>query len=268
MQVAPQYQDAVQEVIAFLSERVKAGKRRGVQVMVDPGIGFGKRLSDNLELLAQVRRFHSLGAGVVVGTSRKSFLAQLTNREVADRLAGSLASGLAAAARGADVLRVHDVAEHVDARTVSNAIGSATATAHVDEVTFRSTPDERMAAPVFGRRHQVFAQGISVTTRIGVGAAERAQPQVVLCDLNFSNELSSDSLNDELGNTVDYAAAIQVVQAVAAKGERKLLETLSEDLRQELRLLFPGWEFDIRLTKPAIAEELDVGAVGVHTEGI
>jgi dihydropteroate synthase len=114
MQSAPRYADVVSEVTGFLQERLAAVRAAGVgdeQIVVDPGIGFGKTLEHNLELLAQLGEFAALGRPVLVGTSRKSFIGRLLDKDVDQRLAGTLATVAWCATRGANVVRVHDVRE-------------------------------------------------------------------------------------------------------------------------------------------------------------
>jgi dihydropteroate synthase len=125
MQDAPVYADVVAEVVGFLEGRIDAAMRAGVpeeRILVDPGVGFGKTLEHNLALLSGLPRIRAIGRPVVVGVSRKGVIGLLTGRPIEGRLAGSLAGALAAADRGADVLRVHDVAETVDALRVWGAI--------------------------------------------------------------------------------------------------------------------------------------------------
>jgi dihydropteroate synthase len=122
MQVAPRYRDVVAEVRAFLLSRVEACVARGIpesRCLIDPGFGFGKTVEHNLRLLADLGELVATGLPVVTGLSRKSMLQTLIGRPVDERLAGSLALALAAAERGAAVLRVHDVAETIDALKVT-----------------------------------------------------------------------------------------------------------------------------------------------------
>ena len=124
MQLDPRYGDVVVEVRAFLGERLAAAVAAGIpeeRVWLDPGIGFGKTLEHNLELLRRLDEIVSLGRPVVVGTSRKSFLGRLTGREESERLAGTIATSVMAYERGAAVLRVHDVREVSDALKVATA---------------------------------------------------------------------------------------------------------------------------------------------------
>lgn len=123
MQRQPHYDDVVTEVLAFLGARIAHCRAAGVtRVIADPGIGFGKTLAHNLALLRALPRFHDLGVPLLLGTSRKSFIGQITGRPVEDRLAGSLASSVHAALRGAHILRVHDVAATRAALDVIDAI--------------------------------------------------------------------------------------------------------------------------------------------------
>ena len=125
MQENPTYEDVVDEVKAFLAERVDVAITAGVaeeRIWVDPGIGFGKTLEHNLELLRRLGELRGLGRPVVVGSSRKSFIGAITGREVEDRLGGTVASNVLAVLAGADVVRVHDVLELKQALNVAEAI--------------------------------------------------------------------------------------------------------------------------------------------------
>ena len=125
MQRSPSYEDVVSEVAGFLAERAGAAADAGVpSVVLDPGIGFGKTLGHNLALLGGLPRLVSLGHPVLLGTSRKSFLARLDPgaAEPAGRLPGSLATAVLGLAAGVSVFRVHDVAEHRQALAAAAAV--------------------------------------------------------------------------------------------------------------------------------------------------
>jgi dihydropteroate synthase len=125
MQDDPRYEDVVAEVKAFLAARLEAALAAGIdedRVWLDPGIGFGKTAEHNLELLRRLGELRELGRPLVVGTSRKSFIGRLDGSAAGERLGGTIASSVLAAAEGADVLRVHDVAEVGQALTVAAAI--------------------------------------------------------------------------------------------------------------------------------------------------
>ncbi len=124
------YADAPREVAAFLAERIAACEAAGIpraRICVDPGIGFGKRVEDNLALIARLPMLANLGCAILVGSSRKGFVGQLTGVAEAGpaRLHGSVSAALAAAARGAHILRVHDVAATAQALRLAEAAASA-----------------------------------------------------------------------------------------------------------------------------------------------
>lgn len=126
MQQRPSYPDVVSEVTAFLKERAQALLDKGVaheRITLDPGIGFGKSPAHNLTLMREQERVLALGWPLLLGWSRKSTLGHLTGREVGDRLAASLAAALASVQKGARIVRVHDVAQTVDALKVWQAAG-------------------------------------------------------------------------------------------------------------------------------------------------
>jgi dihydropteroate synthase len=121
MQKAPQYEDVVREVRDFLVARALVCEAGGIprdRIAIDPGFGFGKTRAHNLALVRALPVFAATGYPVLVGLSRKGTLGEITGRAVAERVAGSVAAALAAAERGALILRVHDVRETVDALKV------------------------------------------------------------------------------------------------------------------------------------------------------
>jgi dihydropteroate synthase len=127
MQRKPTYGDVVHEVLDSLEASLSRALAAGVatdKIAVDPGIGFGKTPVHNLTLLDQLGRLHRLGRPVLVGLSRKSFIGAVIGGEPEQRLAGSLGAAVAAALRGAHILRVHDVAASVDALRMADAIAS------------------------------------------------------------------------------------------------------------------------------------------------
>jgi dihydropteroate synthase len=122
MQVDPRYGDVVSEVTAFLEQRLAFAVAHGIKedkICVDPGIGFGKTVEHNLELIRRLDVLISLGRPVLIGISRKSTLARLG---AIDLQSASVGAAVAAFERGATILRVHDVAAHVDALNVAKAL--------------------------------------------------------------------------------------------------------------------------------------------------
>jgi dihydropteroate synthase len=118
MQQAPYYRDVIDEVVQFLAERVRYARAQGIdarRIAVDPGFGFGKSIEHNFTLLSELAALKRMQLPIVVGLSRKSMLGAATDRAVHDRAAASVAAALLAAERGANVVRVHDVAATRDA---------------------------------------------------------------------------------------------------------------------------------------------------------
>jgi dihydropteroate synthase len=126
MQTAPHYEEVVADIRRFFAERLQTVVSQGIgpdQVVLDPGIGFGKTVAHNLTLLARLEEFQTLGRPICLGVSRKGFFGKILNRPVGQRLAASLTAACVAMSRGAvQILRVHDVPETKDAVTLWAAI--------------------------------------------------------------------------------------------------------------------------------------------------
>ena len=126
MQKSPRYKDVIKDVSLYLKASIKTALSAGIKkddIIVDPGIGFGKTLEHNLEILRGLRRFKALGCPLCIGTSRKSFIGRLQGSDdPSGRLVGTIASGIIAVVNGADILRVHDVKEAVESVMVADGI--------------------------------------------------------------------------------------------------------------------------------------------------
>ncbi len=125
MQKEPHYDDVVVEVMAFLQQRIDAALNAGIakrNIIVDPGFGFGKTLEHNLQLLKSLTEFKSLGVRILVGLSRKGMIGKILDKPVDQRLYGSVSTAVISAMLGADIIRVHDVAETVDAIAIVRAL--------------------------------------------------------------------------------------------------------------------------------------------------
>ncbi|WP_154172519.1 dihydropteroate synthase [Vibrio metoecus] len=118
MQMAPQYDNVVEDVCAFLVERIAACEAAGIKrenIILDPGFGFGKSIQHNYHLLAHLEQFHRFGLPVLAGMSRKSMIFKTLNKQPAECVAGSVACATLAASKGAQIIRVHDVEQTLDA---------------------------------------------------------------------------------------------------------------------------------------------------------
>ncbi len=122
MQDNPTYEDPVEDIKAFLNERIEEAVRAGMpseKIVVDPGIGFGKRYEDNYEILRRLEEFKTLDQPILLGTSRKSFIGDTLDLPPEDRVEGTIASNVVGVLKGADILRVHDVRENCRALKVT-----------------------------------------------------------------------------------------------------------------------------------------------------
>lgn len=125
MQNNPSYDHVINDIVAFFQQRIEACVSAGIKrerIILDPGFGFGKTLEQNFHLLANLSKFSQLKLPLLIGVSRKSMIGNLLNRDVKQRLAGSLSAAIIAAQQGANIIRVHDVEATVDALTVLQAV--------------------------------------------------------------------------------------------------------------------------------------------------
>jgi len=128
MQLNPTYEDTVADIIRFLRNRIEFAISKGIEedkIIIDPGIGFGKRVEDNLVILKNLNSFKSLGKPILIGTSRKSFIGKILNLDIEERLEGTIASNIVAVLKGASIVRVHDVKENIRAIKIAEAIMGA-----------------------------------------------------------------------------------------------------------------------------------------------
>lgn len=124
MQRRPRYHDVISDISAFFRRQISAATRAGIkrsQMILDPGIGFGKTVEHNLEILRRLHEFQQFHLPILIGASRKSFIGKLTGGDVTERLPGTLVAHLIAIQHGATLLRVHDVAAHTQALTLLSA---------------------------------------------------------------------------------------------------------------------------------------------------
>lgn len=130
MQYNPTYNDCVNDILQFFSERLHYCLNYGIskdRIIIDPGIGFGKRLNDNLAIFNKLNQFESFGCPVMIGASRKSFIKLITgeNAKPSKRVGGSITAALVSVIKGVDIIRVHDIAETIEAVKIYQAINEA-----------------------------------------------------------------------------------------------------------------------------------------------
>lgn len=125
MQIDPEYADVVGEIHRFFRERMEFAQEKGMnphKIVLDPGIGFGKTVGNNFEILARLREFRGLGRPILVGSSRKSFIGKVLDLPLDQRLEGGLAAAVAAVMNGASIIRAHDVLETVRAARIADSV--------------------------------------------------------------------------------------------------------------------------------------------------
>ncbi|MCF7916542.1 MAG: dihydropteroate synthase [Candidatus Omnitrophica bacterium] len=125
MQVNPSYTQVIQEIADFFKERLDCCQKKGInknQILIDPGIGFGKLKEHNLEIISNLYQFKSFGVPIFIGLSRKSFIGDIIKKDVGDRLGATIAADTIAMIKGANILRVHDVKEAKDAISIFSEI--------------------------------------------------------------------------------------------------------------------------------------------------
>lgn len=128
MQKRPVYKDVVKEITAFFKERISFAVKNGIKknkIIIDPGIGFGKTVGHNLEIIKQLKEFRKLGVPILLGPSRKSFIGKILNATVDKRLEGTAAAVAIGIANGANIVRVHDVKAMADVAKIADAIMTA-----------------------------------------------------------------------------------------------------------------------------------------------
>lgn len=215
MQSEPHYDDVVADVKSFLQKQAELVLEAGASgVMIDPGIGFGKTLEHNLELLSRLDEFVRLGYPVCVGVSRKRFIGTLTGEPVASlRLEGTLAAVAACVLNGADVLRVHDVAECKKAVEVAYAMKFISSRV-LDEVR---------------------VQGIVLNARVGILPKEKKTPQIVLANVMAYLDLSKAAQSHDVKDTLDYRRIVQIAEKTASSRHWPLLEGLAESIAEQVK---------------------------------
>ena len=221
------------------------------RIWLDPGIGFGKTLEHNLELLRRLGELRELGRPLVVGTSRKSFIGKIDGSDVEDRIGGTIASSVLAAAEGADVLRVHDVAE----------IGAGDRGHERD-------PWVGSAMEAHGNgiesRVEVELRGLSIYTHHGVSDAEQEVGQRLEFDISFDVPDCDAVLTDRIEDTVDYAEVCDIVALAATERSYRTLERLAQVVGGRLMERYGCESVRVRAAKPEPPLPLAIQEVAVE----
>jgi len=241
MQVDPRYEDVASEVAAFLEERLTFAVAQGIpeeRICLDPGIGFGKTLEHNFELVRRLDVLLALGRPVLIGFSRKSSLGRVAGDPDAKTgpLSASVAAAVAAYERGATILRVHDVREHLEALAVARAVaGNVVITVEL--------------------------RGLRVFGRHGVHEHEQRDGQDFLFDVDL--EVGDRGTSDRIEDAVDYSAVARAVQELSDAHRYDLLEALATAIADELLRRFGAQRAVVRVTKPGVRPGGLEGLAGV-----
>ena len=267
MQDDPRYDDVVDDVKAFLEERMAVAVKAGVReerIQLDPGIGFGKTLEHNLELLRRLDELVALGRPIVIGTSRKSFLGRLTGRDVTERVHATVATSVIAYERGARVFRVHDVA--ATARRARGggcyvrAMASDPDEDYDDDELNGDDDDEE--GPEVGVTVEIV--GLSLYTHHGVTAAEREIGQRLVLDVRFDVGEPDALITDRVEDTVDYGEVCQVIALISQQRSYKTLERLCAVIADRLASQFGAESVTVKASKPEPPIPLPVEEVSVE----
>ena len=267
MQDDPRYDDVVDDVKAFLEERMHAATKAGVpeeRIQLDPGIGFGKTLEHNLELLRRLDELTTLGRPIVIGTSRKSFLGRLTGRDVTERVHATVATSVIAYERGARVFRVHDVAAD-GGRPRGGGCYVRPMASDPDEDfddDDLTDDDDDEEGPEVGVTVEIV--GLSLYTHHGVTAAEREIGQRLVLDVRFDVGEPDALITDRVEDTVDYGEVCQVIALIAQQRSYKTLERLCAVIADRLASQFGAESVTVKASKPEPPIPLPVEEVSVE----
>ena len=270
MQDDPRYDDVVSDVKAFLEQRLAFAVAEGVaeeRVMLDPGIGFGKTLEHNLELLARLDEIVALGRPVVIGA-----LAQVVPgedhrpRAPAGRAVATAAANVLALERGASVFRVHDVPE--TARCAGGGgcyVGGRMAPddpEDYDDDDLTEDDDDEREGPEVGVTIEIV--GLSLFTHHGVTPAEREVGQRLVLDVRFDVGEPDALVTDRVEDTVDYGEVCQVIALMAQQRSYKTLERLCAVIAERLASQFGAESVTVKASKPEPPIPLPLEEVSVE----
>ena len=238
MQDDPRYANVVSEVTAFLEQRLAFAVASGIreeQVLLDPGIGFGKTAEHNLLLLKHLDRLAALGRPLVLGASRKRFIGTVLGVEPRERVVGTVATTVLGVLAGVAVFRVHDVRPNVEALRLTRAVLSADG-----------------GEPSVSRLDiTITVRGVELFGRCGVTAEERAQPQRLLVDVSLVPRDVAGVRTDDLADTLDYGRVVAIARQVVEGGEHRLLERIAALIANRVWDELRPRETRVTVTKPA-----------------
>ncbi|MBX6377184.1 MAG: dihydropteroate synthase [Clostridia bacterium] len=255
--------DLVASIRAFFAESLRLAAAAGVpreHIILDPGFGFGKTPAHNLEVVARLGEFVDMGLPLLLGPSRKSTIGHVLGLPVQERLEGTVALAVLAAAAGVDIVRVHDVQAAVRALRMADAVVRR--------------PDwgpdgGRLPAAARGGRGLVALRGLAFFGRHGVYAEER-RGQLFRVDVELEGDFEAAACSDDLADAADYAGIYEAVRRAVEGEPCRLLETLAARVADEVVAALgarpgAGW-LRVRVHKPAAPLPGPFGDVFVELE--
>jgi dihydropteroate synthase len=260
MQKSPHYDDVVDEIKSYFERQVALALKEGLpegQIILDPGIGFGKTAQHNLEIIRRLAEFKNLGFPIMVGPSRKSFIGNILDLPVDQRLEGTAAVVALATASGADIVRVHEV------EAMSRVI-------KMTEAVVRHTPF-RPPVLVEGTLSEadfdkIQLKGMTFYCHHGVEEAERELGQKLTVDVELFLDLNKVGSTDDKRGVVDYSKVYALVRSIATTERVNLLETIAHRIAQGILKSFPVERVTVSVTKPQPPVDglVDSATIAVH----
>lgn len=245
----PVYRELVDDVIEDLRNAADRARKAGVDptdIIVDPGIGFGKSAEQSLEMIRRLPDLRVLGYPVLVGPSRKSPIGKVLDLPAAERLEGTAALVALSVAGGADIVRVHDVKEMARVARMADAVVRRAGASFLPQ---RLAPADETPEP----DDRICIQGLVFTAAHGVYPEEQTTRQPFEVDLELLVDAGRAARHDALAQAVDYQRVVAEVAAVVSKGEGEgfhLIETVADRLADHLLALFPVGQVTVRVHKP------------------
>lgn len=244
MQKDPQYKDVVEDIKEFFAGRIEKAKKTGIEkIILDPGIGFGKTLEHNLEIINRLKEFGELGYPLMLGTSRKSFIGKISNVEVNERLEGTIASNIIGLMNGARIFRVHDVAESRKALEVAWKI-------------LERNLNDRIVVSRF-----------EIEALVGVDGKERKRKQKLVVDAEIELDLKRAAASGRIGDTVNYSQVLKGIRKATNGKEFVLLESMAKEIAEKLKKNFEASRVRVRVGKKEVADRNKAAFVGVGLVG-
>jgi dihydropteroate synthase len=248
MQKSPHYDDVVGDIISYFESQVALALKEGLrqdQIILDPGIGFGKKLEHNLEIIRRLAEFKGLGFPVMIGPSRKSFIGAVLDSPVDQRLEGTAAVVALATASGVDIVRVHDVEAMSRVVKMTEAVVAGAASTAQSGL----TADHR--APVTDSPpDRIQLKGMTFYCHHGVNEAERELGQKIVVDVELSLDLYRVGTTDDKKGIVDYSKVYALVKEIATTERVNLLETIAHRIAEGILEHFPVRVVTVGVTKP------------------